>query len=203
MSTLITERAILPLAPGADIEDPSSLAGIVFKNLLTVVAAQPGFLGGYWGHRIGTPGDAEHICMCGWRQADWESLEAHENFNDTKVIEPLLKDLMTIIHADPPFYHVYYSSLREGRSEKGESLAGASSFLACSPPVTELTTMHLLPSCSVREASALVEAWDEFALETLKKVDGFICTARGWLLEELGCAEVGVGKTKGFQIAIG
>ena len=61
MSTIVTERCILPLNPDADIEDPSSHAGVVFQNLLNLVKKQPGFLSGLWARRIGETNDVEQL----------------------------------------------------------------------------------------------------------------------------------------------
>lgn len=62
MSTVITERAVLLLNPSADVEDPSSEAGKIFTNLLATIAAQPGFVSGHWGRRVGIDkNDVEHI----------------------------------------------------------------------------------------------------------------------------------------------
>ena len=62
MSTVITERAVLLLNPDADVEDPSSEAGKIMANLLETVAAQPGFVSGHWGRRVGIEtNDVEHI----------------------------------------------------------------------------------------------------------------------------------------------
>ena len=62
MSTVITERAVHLLNPDADVEDPSSEAGKIMANLLETVAAQPGFVSGHWGRRVGIEtNDVEHI----------------------------------------------------------------------------------------------------------------------------------------------
>ena len=61
MAGIVTERCILPLKPDADVEDASSPAGVVFKNLLELVKAQPGFLGGLWARRLGDSNDVEQL----------------------------------------------------------------------------------------------------------------------------------------------
>lgn len=61
MSSIVTERCVLPLKPDADVEDPTSPAGVVFKNLLELVKAQPGFLGGLWARRLGDSNDVEQL----------------------------------------------------------------------------------------------------------------------------------------------
>ncbi|KAL9120233.1 MAG: hypothetical protein Q9187_003212 [Circinaria calcarea] len=201
MSNIVTERCIVPLKPDADIEDLSSPAGVVFKNLLELVKAQPGFLGGLWARRLGDTNDVEQL-------VDWDSLESHENVNNNaQLMEPLMKDIMTILRADPPWWHIYYSKPSPKSSSPVSSQVKttipASSILSCSPVISDLTDMYLSSVVPSRDASALEDAWEEFVHDTLEKADGFICAGQGWVMEEMDCSQVEGGKAKVFHTAVG
>lgn len=52
MAPQAIEVALLPLLPGADIEDPNSSAGQIWQASLDTIAAQPGYKGAFWGRQI-------------------------------------------------------------------------------------------------------------------------------------------------------
>ena len=50
-----TELATIPLASGADIEDPTSPAGKVWQSTLDTVSQQDGFQKVHWGREVENP----------------------------------------------------------------------------------------------------------------------------------------------------
>ncbi|MCJ1404216.1 hypothetical protein MMC11_007441 [Xylographa trunciseda] len=201
MSSIVTERCILPLKSDVDVEDPSSPAGVVFKNLLEIVKAQPGFLGGLWARRLGDANDVEQL-------VDWDSLESHNKVNNNaQLMEPLMKDIMTILRADPPWWHIHYSESSLCRSSSASSqvktTVPASSILSSSPVISDLTDMYCSPSISSQDASAVEDAWEEFMQDALRNADGFVCAGQGWVMEEMECIHVEGGKAKVFHTAVG
>ena len=54
-----TEIAVLPLVSGAEIEDPSTPAGTVWKSTLDTIHAQSGVQRIYWGRQIENPSNLD------------------------------------------------------------------------------------------------------------------------------------------------
>lgn len=139
--------------------------------------------------------------------ADWDSLESHENVNNNaELMEPLMKDIMQILRADPPWWHIQYSesSSRPSSTAPNEvkTFAPASSILSCGPVISDLTDMYMSPSISSRDASAIEGAWAGFVRDALGKADGFVYAGQGWVMEEMECSQVEGGKAKIFHTAV-
>ena len=135
-------------------------------------------------------------------------MQSYENvINDNELMEPLMRELLPIMRADPPIYHIYYQSgpsLPSTGGGDGKAAAViASSFLSKKAPITELTELYLVPSISLEEMSELEVMWHKYADEIVQKADGCVFVAQGWVLEELESSKEEVGKTKVFHIAVG
>lgn len=61
MSRGVTEFAFIPLLAGANIEDPSTSAGTVWKECLATAEKQKGFQRLYWGRQIENPSVLEFL----------------------------------------------------------------------------------------------------------------------------------------------
>jgi len=119
----------------------------------------------------------------------------------------LMKDIMTILRADPPWWHIHYakSSSCDSSSASSEikTTVPASSILSCNPVISDLTDMYCSPSISSQDASAMEDAWKEFVHNALRSADGFVCAGQGWVMEEMECTQVDGGKAKVFHTAVG
>ena len=120
---------------------------------------------------------------------------------------PLMEDIMTILRADPPWWHIYYSesSSKPSSTASGQAKTSvpASSILSCSPVYSDLTDMYLSPSISSHEISTIEGAWEGFVQDALTKADGFVCAGHGWVMEEMDCSQIEGGKAKIFHTAVG
>ena len=138
---------------------------------------------------------------------DWDSLESHQRFDQKlEIIDPMMRGFMQILRADTPVHHISYRDLSapsNGKTTQASSVPASSYLAKTRPPVTEITTIFTPRQISVADMTALEAAWDKFLHDVVRKADGFLCAARGWVLEEMECPRLGKEKFKGFHAAVG
>lgn len=174
-----TEIANLRLDAIANLEDPQSSSGAIWQSTMDTVSQQDGYQRLYWGRQVEDP----HILTM---LVDWDSVEAHKNFQKSPVHAPFETHLGKILEG-PATLH--YANL----SPHPPAPATSSNF----SPVTECLTLYHPTNPSV---SAFEEKWHNFRSTLEKYAEGYRSSSAGWITEEL---EYQGEKAAGFAIFIG
>ena len=184
-----TEIAVLPLVSGAQIEDPSTPAGAVWKSTLDTIHAQTGVQRIYWGRQIENPSNLDLLIGKSFitsihpsfpkipanvpTRSDWDCVEAHKDFIASPEYGPFAKHLMTIIDGKISLNHANFTphppSAAVGRA-----------------PVTERLTLFFSADISEDDMKKFDENIQKF-LGILKENagDGFKAASSGWIVEEM------------------
>lgn len=174
-----TEIAHFPIDATANLEDPQSPSGAIWQSTLDTISQQDGYQRLYWGRRIEDP----HLITF---LVDWDSVEAHKNFQNSRVYAPFEAHLSKILDGPGALHHANLSP---------HPPAAATS--SSRSPVTECLTLYHPTNPSV---SAFEEKWQNFHSTAEKYAEGYRSSSAGWIAEEL---EYKGEKAAGFAIFIG
>lgn len=208
-----TEIAVLPLVVGAQIEDPSTSAGEVWKSTIDTVLSQDGAQRAYWGRQVENPSVLDFLVgrhhlvkpqepqLIKPTRVDWDDVQAHKNFIASPAYGPFVKHLMTIIDVDTAISHPNIDktiSMNHANFEPHPPSAAIGR-----APVTERLTLYF--SADISEAD--IKSWDQKIKKILKVVEenageAFKGASAGWVVEEVDRDGV-KGKAKALTGVIG
>lgn len=167
MASPATEVAILPLSPGATIEDASSSAGKTWKSIVDTLLAQEGCQHVYWGRQVEARNTVDLFI-------DWDSVGSHKQFMATPVYEPFVHKFSLICDGEITVYHAHFTPHTP------------SSALSRIPqPSTEYITFYFPSNLSDRDRSSWDQVFSKFTQTLARHADGFNAFASGWVVEEL------------------
>ncbi|KAL9131655.1 MAG: hypothetical protein Q9217_000466 [Psora testacea] len=167
----VTELATIPLQSGATIEDPDSPAGKIWTATLDTVSQQPGYQRAYYGREIENPALLQLF-------VDWDSYDAHQDFIKSRIYEPFVKHLMSIVDGEVEMRH---ASLEP--HPPSPAVSGTRS------PVTEVLTAYV-----EKKDEGVAENFGQLGQVVLSKADGSKAISAGWVIEEVQHDNFGQGK---------
>ncbi|KAL9637211.1 MAG: hypothetical protein Q9164_002338 [Protoblastenia rupestris] len=167
----VTELATLPLQTGAEIENPNSPAGKVWTATLDTVSQQPGYQRAYYGRELENPSLLQLF-------VDWDTYEAHQDFQNDRTYAPFVKHLMTIVDGEIEMRHANFEP-----HPPSAAVSGTTS------PVTEVLTMYL-----EKKDEGFSKKVGQLGEVVLSKADGCRAVSSGWVIEEVEHECLGKGK---------
>ncbi|KAL8998362.1 MAG: hypothetical protein Q9169_002575 [Polycauliona sp. 2 TL-2023] len=182
---MATEIATIPLQPGVNIDDVNSTAGKVLQDTFNVLRQQDGYQRAYHGRQVENPNLWQLL-------VDWDSVDAHKNFQSHPSYGPFVKHLMSIVDGDvQSMCHAHLSPHPPSTAVSG-TIA----------PVTEMITHYFSAGISQSDQSAFESSVKQFSQVLEEKAEGFTGFASGWVVEEVEHEGVD-GKAKSWQSCLG
>lgn len=161
---MATEIAFLPLKAGSRLNDPETSEGTVWQECLTTVLGQEGAQRAYWGTGLE---DASMLYLF----IDWDTVDHHKRFIDSREYGPFVKNLGTIMSGPPKFFHTHFTP------------HPASAALSdTNAPVTEIVRWYIDPSADTSKVESNVK---DLVKVIEANATGYKGSAGGWSVEEV------------------